>query len=1055
MIFRSWKLPWVSRPGIEKIPGLGAGRPCGQVLQKSPEYGRPTVLAAKIIGAALLVSLFALELKTSWLQSHVFSAIDRRLTYTMQPGPSRNAPYPPSGPHDIRLGYARLPVFLQRLTRNGYEIADQARSKTSFGRLASRIVYPPYQEKSQAGLEIVDRTNQPFFVARYPHLSYPVFDSIPPLIVSTLLFIENRQGLDERNRYHNPAVEWDRFGKALLDLGYSKLDPVHPVSGGSTLATQLEKIRHSPGGRTAGAIEKLRQMASASLRAYLNGERTLEARKQIICDYINSMPLATFPGYGEIDGLGDGLDAWFGADFATVNRLLREKESARNPELLAGQARAFRQVLTLLMALKKPSAFLTQDRRALDARVDGYLHLLAKEGIIDPALRDAVLQIPAGYRNIPLQAKPVPFWERKAADGIRVELLSLLGLDSVYDLDRLDLEARTTIDWNVQRDVTRILRQLDDPAYDSRAGLYGRWLLGTGDPESVIYSFTLFESTPAGNVLRVQADNFDQPFNINEGTKLELGSTAKLRTLVHYMEIVADLHKRYSPMSPGQLESVFVARQDHLTRWAVDYLSTARNKELPAMLAAAMSRKYFASPAERFFTGGGVHYFANFDREDNNRILTVSEAFRKSVNLVFIRLMRDIVNYEICRLPGVTPALIENRDDPQRRIYLSRFADREGSLFLSGFYEKYRGQTPDRMLLTLVGGLRKRSTTRLAVIYRSVRPQASPDLFAAFMRAYPAGAALTVKGIGGLYEKYGPDKFSLEDRGYLAGVHPLELWLLEYSHRNPVATLDEVLSAGVKERQEVYAWLFKTRHKSAQDNRIRTVLEADAFKEIHKAWKRLGFPFDYLVPSYATAIGSSGDNPAALARLMGILANDGVRRPTLRIRSLRFAAGTPFETIVKPRPAADERVLPSSLVAVVKQELIGVVKGGTARRISGAIALPDGTPVEVGGKTGTGDNRFERFAKGGAMIDSRVINRTAAFVFMIGDRFFGTVTAFVPGPKAAAYGFTSALPVQVLRNLAPTLMPLIAGSRPTGAADAPRPADRRSGPHQLGDQLRS
>jgi hypothetical protein len=142
-------------------------------------------------------------------------------------------------------------------------------------------------------------------------------------------------------------------------------------------------------------------------------------------------------------------------------------------------------------------------------------------------------------------------------------------------------------------------------------------------------------------------------------------------------------------------------------------------------------------------------------------------------------------------------------------------------------------------------------------------------------------------------------------------------------------------------------------------------------------------------------------------------------------------------------------------VAVVKQELIGVVKGGTARRISGAIALPDGTPVEVGGKTGTGDNRFERFAKGGAMIDSRVINRTAAFVFMIGDRFFGTVTAFVPGPKAAAYGFTSALPVQVLRNLAPTLMPLIAGSRPTGAADAPRPADRRSGPHQLGDQLRS
>jgi hypothetical protein len=116
---------------------------------------------------------------------------------------------------------------------------------------------------------------------------------------------------------------------------------------------------------------------------------------------------------------------------------------------------------------------------------------------------------------------------------------------------------------------------------------------------------------------------------------------------------------------------------------------------------------------------------------------------------------------------------------------------------------------------------------------------------------------------------------------------------------------------------------------------------------------------------------------------MGILANDGVRRPTLRIRSLRFAAGTPFDTIVKPRLAADERLLPSSLVAVVKQELIGVVKEGTARRISGVMAFPDGTPVEVGGKTGTGDNRFTRFAKGGGMIESRVINRTGTFVFMI------------------------------------------------------------------------
>ena len=46
------------------------------------------------------------------------------------------------------------------------------------------------------------------------------------------------------------------------------------------------------------------------------------------------------------------------------------------------------------------------------------------------------------------------------------------------------------------------------------------------------------------NYLRVQTDNLAQPFDINEGAKLDLGSTAKLRTLITYLEIVAELHAR-------------------------------------------------------------------------------------------------------------------------------------------------------------------------------------------------------------------------------------------------------------------------------------------------------------------------------------------------------------------------------------------------------------------------------------------------------------------------------------------------------------------------------
>jgi hypothetical protein len=82
--------------------------------------------------------------------------------------------------------------------------------------------------------------------------------------------------------------------------------------------------------------------------------------------------------------------------------------------------------------------------------------------------------------------------------------------------------------------------------------------------------------------------------------------------------------------------------------------------------------------------------------------------------------------------------------------------------------------------------------------------------------------------------------------------------------------------------------------------------------------------------------------------------------------------------------------------------------------------------MTLGGKTGTGDNRIDTFARGGGLISSRPVDRTATFVFFLGDRWYGTVTAYVVGPEADHYDFTSALAVQVLKVLEPTLRPLIA-----------------------------
>src|SRR6266498_5610731 len=99
-----------------------------------------------------------------------------------------------------------------------------------------------------------------------------------------------------------------------------------------------------------------------------------------------------------------------------------------------------------------------------------------------------------------------------------------------------------------------------------------------------------------------------------------------------------------------------------------------------------------------------------------------------------------------------------------------------------------------------------------------------------------------------------------------------------------------------------------------------------------------------------------------------------------------------------------------------------VVEQGSARRLNGVFKLSDGKVVTVGGKTGSGDNRFVTFNRHGGVITSRATNRTATFLFYIGDRYFGVITAYVQGREAENYHFTSSLPVTLLKLLAPTII---------------------------------
>jgi hypothetical protein len=204
---------------------------------------------------------------------------------------------------------------------------------------------------------------------------------------------------------------------------------------------------------------------------------------------------------------------------------------------------------------------------------------------------------------------------------------------------------------------------------------------------------------------------------------------------------------------------------------------------------------------------------------------------------------------------------------------------------------------------------------------------------------------------------------------------------------------------------------------------LRTRFEQDAFERMTPSWRRLGFPFQRLVPSYATAIGSSADRPAALAELMGIIVNDGEERPTQTINRLVFAPGTPYHTALEAAAPPSQRLLSPAIARTARDVLRGVVAndGGTAHRLKDVFHDAEGNTVVMGGKTGTGDNRFDTFGRGGRIIASRVVSRTSAFTFYIGDRYYGVVTASVYGNRAGDYRFTSALPLRFLELLAPSI----------------------------------
>ena len=196
--------PWSWRPGV-----LGRAPKAPQARKRLAF--RLLRLSLRLVTAGALAGAIGwgavLEARSAFLQSTLLSRWAGTMTFASAPGPGANAQFPGDGPYDQRLGYAQIPNYIDALNERGYAIERQAVVSPTLAWFSGHGFFPPYQQKDQAGLTLYDRTGMLLHEARYPAAIYHSFDEVPPLVVDTLLFIEDQHLLDPSEVHRDPAVE--------------------------------------------------------------------------------------------------------------------------------------------------------------------------------------------------------------------------------------------------------------------------------------------------------------------------------------------------------------------------------------------------------------------------------------------------------------------------------------------------------------------------------------------------------------------------------------------------------------------------------------------------------------------------------------------------------------------------------------------------------------------------------------------------------------------------------------------------------------------------------
>ena len=795
--------------------------------------------------------------------------------------------------------------------------------------LHERGLFGPYREKNQAGLTVRDCRAQTLLRTRVPERVYERFEEVPPLLVNALLFVEDRHLLDAQPPQRNPAIDPERFAKAALEQTHRALDA-------RARGLRRQHAGHPdrevpPFARTAAPAsvgDKLRQMASASLRAYQDGDDTLARRRQIVVDYLDTVPLAATSGIRR--GARPGR-----RPVGLVRPRLRRSQPPAGRHRRRGRAPD--------EALRAPGRSLQAGAVADDRAAPPSQHLLGNGDEPGAAHR----QLPAADGARPASSRrrcAMPRCTVPAAAAGRAAGGAAAGLRAAQG-GRTRCAATCPRCWTCRASTTStastsrpkpastarrrrlrrdVLTGLRTPAAAKSAGLFGYHLLDPGaDPSPLIYSFTLFERgaarQPAARPDRQHRPALRRQRGRPAGPRLD-GQAA------HAGQLPRAGRRAARALGRARRGRAFArearADRDPLGAWA-RRLPAARQgpRACAPMLEAAMERRYSASPGEAFFTGGGAASLRELRRTRRPAAsMTVREALQA---LGQPGVHPPDARHRAPRMFGAgrrpAPAAGPERPAP-RASMLARFADREGAAYLARFHRKYKGKS------------------------------AAEAEDAAAARRAAIGAAPGQRAVHDLEPEAGDAQL---DALLDAQARPRRrrrrascarcTTVLRRRCRSPTAATSRAcirsssgwsatcagirgatLAAGRSTPARASArrstrWLFKTRHKSAQDRRIRELLELDAFAQIHRSWQRLGYPFASLTPSYATRDRRFGRPAGGAGRADGhhrqrrhAAAGAARRRAALRTRHALRDAGS---SSAARRP---EQVLPPEVAAAVR-----------------------------------------------------------------------------------------------------------------------------------------